>query len=728
MTLASLANAPRWVAWQVEGRGAKSKPTKVPYAPDGRKAKADDPDTWGTRTAALSRANCLPKPFGIGGIGIELGAHDDLAIGGIDLDTCRAETGDWAPWALAVMARFKTYAEVSPSGTGAKLFFLYDPDDLPALRRAMQTETGKQWKRAGAGDHPPGIEFYVAARYFAVTDDRLPDAPATLRQVPMADLLWLIKDAGPAVAAKGASTKGARAQSADQSRSALAMSMGRQVKRDGGTYEDLKQALDADPRTADWLVEKGTADGERELRRIWDRAGTRPDAGAPDDIELTEDGVARVFEERHRDLFRFCEDTGQWLQWSGTHWATAMRGVAFTWARDLVRQMNRTADFKGRAITGKASFAGAVETYAKRGAMAIKAEALDRDTFLLGTPGGTVDLRTGILRPASPAEFITKTTAVAPAWGPPPATWLMFLDDATSKDAGLIEFLRRWCGYALTGDIREHALLFGYGPGGNGKSVFLNTVSGIMGDYATTATMDAFTASQNDKHTTDMAMLRGARLVTASETEEGRAWAETRIKQMTGGDPVTARFMRQDNFTFRPQFKLTIVGNHKPVLKNVDDAARRRFNIVPFVHKPASPDRQLEEKLKAEWPAILRWMIEGCLAWQRDGLTKPAVVAAATAEYFDAQDAFGQWLAECCDIDPTPSTKPGALLNSFIAWCQRNGEQQPNRNKMRGMLERVPGLRYATNGGTQWVRGIALKPDRDDRGGGGVEAGGGYSP
>ncbi|WP_431282754.1 phage/plasmid primase, P4 family [Humitalea sp. 24SJ18S-53] len=723
MTLADLADAPRWVAWQVEGRGPKGKPTKVPYAPDGRKGKADDPATWGTREAAKSCADRLPKPFGDGGVGIELGDHDGLAVGGIDLDTCRAETGDWAPWALAVIDRFQTYAEVSPSGTGAKLFFTYDPEDLPPLRRIMGSETGRQFKRAGASEHPPGIEMYIAGRYFAVTDDRLPGSPEALRQVPMADLRWLIEEAGPAMAAKPAKAssifpKGARSQSADQSRSALAMSMGAAVKRDGGTYEDLKQALDGDPRTADWLAEKGTASGERELRRIWDRAGTKP---ANDDIELTEDGVARVFEAQHRDVFRFCEDTGQWHQWAGTHWAIAMRGVAFTWARQLVHQMNRNADFKGKAITGKASFAGAVETFAKRGDMAIKADVLDRDPFLLGTPGGTVDLKTGILRPASPAEFITKTTAVAPGDGPPPATWLKFLEDATSKDTDLIEFLRRWCGYALTGDIREHALLFGYGPGGNGKSVFLNTVSGIMGDYATTATMDAFTASQNDKHTTDMAMLRGARLVTASETEEGRAWAETRIKQLTGGDPVTARFMRQDNFTFRPQFKLTIVGNHKPVLKNVDEAARRRFNIVPFIHKPAAPDRQLEEKLKAEWPAILRWMIGGCLAWQRDGLTKPAVVADATAEYFEAQDAFGQWLADRCICDPSLQERPGKLLSDFNAWATRNGEPEASRSRFRGWAERQPKVKYKRVNGSDHIQGIGLKPDEGRRGRMGAE-------
>lgn len=149
--------------------------------------------------------------------------------------------------------------------------------------------------------------------------------------------------------------------------------------------------------------------------------------------------------------------------------------------------------------------------------------------------------------------------------------------------------------------------------------------------------MDTFTASRGgDKHPTDLAMLHGARVVTATETEEGRQWAEARIKAMTGGDPVTARFMRQDFFTYLPAFKLMIAGNHKPGLANVDEAARRRFNIVPFSHKPPKPDRELEKKLQAELPAILRWMIEGCLDWQAHGLIRPQVVIDATADYFEA--------------------------------------------------------------------------------------------
>src|SRR5262249_23653203 len=156
-------------------------------------------------------------------------------------------------------------------------------------------------------------------------------------------------------------------------------------------------------------------------------------------------------------------------------------------------------------------------------------------------------------------DGITRVTSVAPSDGGCPL-WLKFLNEATGNDEDLIRFLRQWCGYCLTGVVIEHALLFVYGDGGNGKSVFLNVVTSILEDYAATSAMETFTASNSDRHPTDLAMLRGARLVTASETEAGKEWAEARIKQMTGGDPITARFMRQDFFTYMPEFKLTIIG------------------------------------------------------------------------------------------------------------------------------------------------------------------------
>jgi putative DNA primase/helicase len=183
--------------------------------------------------------------------------------------------------------------------------------------------------------------------------------------------------------------------------------------------------------------------------------------------------------------------------------------------------------------------------------------------------------------------------------------------------------LQQLCGYALTGDTSLHVAVFIYGHGKNGKSVFNNTVTGLLGGYAVTAPMETFTASKSDRHPTELARMRGARYVAASETQEGQALSEVRLKHLTGGDPITARFMRQDFFTYKPQHKIFMFGNHKPVLKNVDAAIRRRLLIIPFVRQPANPDLQLEAKLREEWPGILRWMIQGYLDLRRNGLVIP---------------------------------------------------------------------------------------------------------
>jgi putative DNA primase/helicase len=345
------------------------------------------------------------------------------------------------------------------------------------------------------------------------------------------------------------------------------------------------------------------------------------------------------------------------------------------------------------------------------------ADHWNSDPMLLGTPGGTVDLRSGELRASRREDCITKTTSVAPLDEPCPR-WIQFLNEATGNDDGLIRFLQQWCGYGLTGLTREHALVFVYGPGGNGKGVFLNTTQTIMKDYAVTAAMDTFTASRSEKHPTDLAMLQGARFVTASETEEGRAWAEARIKQMTGGDRITAHFMRQDNFTFTPQFKLTIIGNHQPVLHNVDDAAKRRFNIVPFMLKPAEVDRELEVKLTREAGGILKWMIDGCLDWQKHGLIRPASVKAATEAYFSDQDMLGQFLEDCCDVHLGNREIWDKSAELFAKWTEYAGKAGADAGTKTafGLSMRKRGFEADRVKGVRAFRRVRLKPDEPSGG------------
>jgi putative DNA primase/helicase len=288
-------------------------------------------------------------------------------------------------------------------------------------------------------------------------------------------------------------------------------------------------------------------------------------------------------------------------------------------------------------------------------------EQWDPDKYLLNTPGGVVDLRTGAKREQGATDYMTKMTAAA-AGGDCPR-WRQFLDEVTAGGKPVQEFLQRMAGYCLTGDTNEHALFFVHGPGGNGKSVFINVLSAILADDHRSAPIETFTAAHVDRHPTELAMLRSARLVTATETEEGRRWAESKVKALTGGERIAARFMRQDSFEYVPQFKLLIGGNHKPALRSVDEAIRRRMHLIPFTVKiaPVKRDVQLSEKLAAEWPGILQWAIDGCVDWLKRRLAPPATVIEATATYLENEDAVGQWLQDECFFNPDARDTPTRL-------------------------------------------------------------------
>jgi len=267
--------------------------------------------------------------------------------------------------------------------------------------------------------------------------------------------------------------------------------------------------------------------------------------------------------------------------------------------------------------------------------------------------------------------------------------WTAFLDRITAGNVELQQFLQRYVGYCLTGITSEHKFVFAYGTGANGKGTFINTIAKILGDYATVADVGTFLANNQERHPTDIAKLHGAHLVVAQETDKGRRWDEAKIKTMTGGDVMTGRFMRCDYFDFVPKFKLFITGNHKPRLDNVDEAMRRRLLIVPFtVQIPVEErDTDLPEKLKAEWPAILRWMIDGCLEWQRLGLAPPKIVTDATDAYFDDQDVIRQWLDDCTEGGgPFAFVRSSELFASWKQWCDDRGIKTGSLQALQGAL------------------------------------------
>ena len=324
---------------------------------------------------------------------------------------------------------------------------------------------------------------------------------------------------------------------------------------------------------------------------------------------------------------------------------------------------------------------------------------------------GIIDLVTGkMLDNVMRLEFyMTKITAVSPANTGCPR-FLQFLDEVTGGDKSSDRFPTA-CVWLLPNrlDTRARPVLLLW-PGANGKSVLINIVNYILADYQRTAPMETFTVTHSDRHPTELAGLQGRRLVTATETEEGRRWADAKVKQLTGGDTISARYMRQDFFEYAPQFKLVIAGNHKPGLRSVDEATRRRFNLIPFtVTFPEDQrDPQLLDKLKTEAPGILQWMIDGALAWQEQGLVAPDVVTAATKEYLASEDAIAGWIEDCCVLDPDKFESTGLLYASWRKWAQLSGERRLDNMTSFGRALDSRGVEAGKKSGIRVRRGIEL--------------------
>jgi len=430
--------------------------------------------------------------------------------------------------------------------------------------------------------------------------------------------------------------------------------------------------------------------------------GVRPEgADAP---PQSEEALALRFANRHDCDLRYVDAWHQWYRYDGRQWVRDDTRSVFSLAREICHKEACGTNEKARqlALASAKTRSAVVSLASDDRKLAATVAQWDADPWLLNSPSGMIDLRTGQCRPSRHDDYATRMTAVGPNGECP--KWKTFLQQAADGDQELVDYLQRVVGYCLTGFTTEHALFFFHGPGANGKSVFITTLAGLMGDYHRTAAVETFTFSKTDRHPTDVAMLRGARLVTAVETEEGKGWDEARIKNLTGGDKVTARFMRQDFFEFLPQFKLLIAGNHRPGLRSVDEAMRRRLRLIPFdVIVP--PDRRnpaLTEELKAEWPGILKWAIEGCLTWQNGGLCTPPKVAEATNEYIESEDVIQKWIDECCTKSVESWVAVSALFGSWRSWAteaqeyigsQRRFSQaliergfKPHRRDQRGFL------------------------------------------
>lgn len=436
-----------------------------------------------------------------------------------------------------------------------------------------------------------------------------------------------------------------------------------------------------------------------------EKSGRRT-AGHGTDTHLTDLGNAERFAAMWSNRLRYCHPIGKWLTWDGRRWKHDNEGLpkrlAGETARAMLRAAAASADAKAYAEWALESeesrrISAMVELGRCQSTLVVKPDQLDADPWTLNVRNGTIDLRTGGLGPHRREDYMTKIATVD---YDPEADCPLFravLNRIFGGHEALIRWVRRFLGYALTGDSSEQILPVFFGAGANGKSVLLDTLAGLMGDYATDAPPYLLTEGKHSEHPTEIADLMGRRLVVASETEDGAAFRMQLVKRLTGDTTLKGRYMHQDYFSFPRTHKLVLVSNNRPRVREDSEAVWRRLRLVPFdvVIPPAERDPRLLAKLRAERPGILAWLVTGCLEWQREGLGESEEVTRATGAYRAAEDQIGRFIDDCCDVDEnTPRDSSaffapwGTLVAAYAAWAERVGESALGGRRFGDALDR----------------------------------------
>jgi P4 family phage/plasmid primase-like protien len=470
---------------------------------------------------------------------------------------------------------------------------------------------------------------------------------------------------------------------------------------------------------ARWLLETvaGEAPEDRPRRRAHaeaDEDDDEPPAAPPPpedgdfpsgfigrDFPLTDGGNAERFAAHHGEDVRHCHDWKKWLVWDSVRWCGDRRGAveyrAFQTIRAIPAEAARAPTPKRqRALrahataSDSASAIGAMLKVARsRPELTVIADELDANPWVLNAANGTIDLRTGALRRHARADNITKVAPVPFDARAECPRWTGFLSDIMGGNAELVSFLQRAVGYSLSGSVDEQVLFFLHGSGSNGKSTFLRALLELFGDYGLQTAPDLLLAKNTDAHPTAIADLFGRRVAVCQEIENGRTFAEATVKQLTGGDIVRARHMREDFWSFKPTHKLFLAANHKPTVRGTDHAIWRRIRLVPFTVTIGDDrkDPQLLEKLLAERAGILRWAVDGCLDWQRrGGLCAPKEVVEATTTYRQEQDVVGEFVEDRCDVAPHFLVVARDLHREYRAWCEVNGYRELSAKSLGAQL------------------------------------------
>ncbi|MEX2670903.1 MAG: phage/plasmid primase, P4 family [Phycisphaeraceae bacterium] len=447
-------------------------------------------------------------------------------------------------------------------------------------------------------------------------------------------------------------------------------------------------------------------------------------------------GNGERFIDHHGKRVRYSDELDRWLVWTGKRWSmesqVTVEAMGKRTARLILREMERAMEQAEQSGQPSEEIEALEKSYRRHylstarvsgvrdmlkmaqsePGVKVAIRQIDAQPMLLNVANGTIDLAKGTLQPHRRTDGLTKMAPVAFEPRAPCPRWDAFLRRIFERDHELIAYIQKAVGYSLTGDVGEQCLFFLYGTGQNGKSVFIQTLLHMLGEFGQKAPTEMLMKQDRTSGggaTPDMARLRGVRMAVTAELEENQRMGEARVKDLTGADRIVARPLYRDPIEFDPTHKLWIYGNHKPTIRGTDDGIWRRIRLIPFtVTIPAhEKDPQLTSKLLLERSGILRWAVEGCLAWQRDGLGLPAAVASATDAYRNESDRLAAFLDECCIVEQYARAGKTELYAGYEQWCRESGEYALSKKKLgQQLIER--GFKEGRNKRERYWIGLGL--------------------
>lgn len=758
---AELKNTPHWILWRSEVRNGKK--TKVPYQINGEMAQSNNKRSWSTFPTIIK----FYEQGDYDGIGFMF-SKDDPFIG-IDIDHCIQE-GALTSLAEDVIEIVNSYTEYSPSGDGIHIIAkgklpLKGPGTgrknvdigLEVYRHGRYfTFTGDCLDQVPVKDRTDELKVLFEKYLKEKPKPEKKQSTTSFEREDITSLsnaeLWermfdsksgaAIKDLFQGMLINGdhSSTDmalcnhlafwtdkdAAKMDSMFRESSLLREKWDKPHSSDGRTYGQMTidTAILSTPST---IADYEPPEEKKYEVYISDNSieDTEEIIDEAPKFHLTELGNAERIAYYHGENVRYCNEL-EWLIWNGKHWH-----------EDSKRQIEAITAKTLRAIYGEAKAtedkyqSKLLHDWAKkcerrsirinsildvRPMVSVKKKELDAHNFLFNCDNGVIDLKTGELLPHDRDLLLTKISPIKYDKNAECPNWKAFLESIFKTPTGeadheLINYLQKAIGYSLTGVTKEQVMFFLFGNGRNGKSTFINIIQDLLGDYGRQTNSDTFLKKRNDSGiNNDVARLDGARFVSAVESEEGQQLSEALVKQITGGEKMSARFLRQEYFEFTPEFKVFFTTNHKPIVKGSDEGIWRRIMLIPFTVTISKDkiDYDLPDKLAKEMPGVLRWAVEGCMKWQTEGLRAPEAVKAATAEYREDMDILAPFIEENCTVNSSVRIEAKSLYENYTKWCYQNNELELKNRAFYRQLEIRGFKKEKGTGNKNFILGITL--------------------